>query len=73
MNNGSKKKDCINSPYIFDLKEKMTMKKLKWFKRVISGALAVAVCATSLFSGVGFGVFKASAAGDSRLTLTPAL
>ena len=33
----------------------MTMKKLKWFKRVISGALAVAVCATSLFSGVDFG------------------
>lgn len=73
MNNGSKKKDCINSPSIFDLKEKMTMKKLKWFKRVISGALAVAVCATSLFGGVDFGVFKASAAGDSRLTLTPAL
>ena len=41
--------------------------------RVISGALAVAVCATSLFGGVDFGVFKASAAGDSRLTLTPAL
>ena len=34
---------------------KMTMKKLKWFKRVISGALAVAVCATSLFGGVDFG------------------
>ena len=54
-------------------RKKMTMKKLKWFKRVISGALAVAVCATSLFSGVDFGIFEASAAGDSRLTLTPAL
>ena len=29
------------------MKGKMTIKKLKWFKRVISGALAVAVCATS--------------------------
>ena len=29
------------------MKGKMTMKKLKWFKRVISGALAVVVCATS--------------------------
>ena len=55
------------------MKGKMTMKKLKWFKQVISGALAVAVCATSLFSGVDFGVFEASAAGESRLTLTPAL
>ncbi len=46
----------------------MTMKKLKWFKRVISGALAVAVCATSLFGGVDFGglIGYASPAGYER-------
>lgn len=50
------------------MKGKMTMKKLKWFKRVISGALAVAVCATSLFSGVDFGVFEASALDTTKYT-----
>ena len=40
----------------------------KWFKRVISGALAIAMCSTSLFGGVDFGVFKASALDSTKYT-----